>query len=87
MMKKRHKIKRTNRHHRKSRANGGTDDPSNLVEVPKRLHNFYHAFFSEGTHPPDMAIKLTRWIDPDWVMIAVEKHHAREIMKVLRQLI
>jgi hypothetical protein len=81
------KVQRTNKHHRKSRANGGTDHPDNLVVVPQRMHNFYHAFFSEGTHPPEMAIKLTRWIDPDWVMIAVEKHHAREIMKVLRQLV
>ena len=80
------KVVRTNRHHRKSRANGGTDHPDNLVVVPKKLHNFYHAFFSEGSHPPEMAVKLNRWIDPSWVMIAIERRHAKEILKVLSQL-
>lgn len=80
------KIIRTNKHHRKSRANGGTDHPDNLVVVPQRLHNFYHAFFSEGTHPPEMAVKLNRWIDPAYVMIAIPRHQARKILKILGQL-
>lgn len=81
------KIKRTNRHHRKSRALGGSDDDSNIVDVPKRLHNFYHAFFSEGTYPPDMAKKLNHWIDPDYVMVAIPREDARKVLKHLHQLV
>ena len=79
-------IHRTNRHHRKSRARSGSNDESNLVEVPIRLHQFYHSFFAEGTYPPDMARKLNNWIDPDYVMIAVTREDSRKMLKYLSQL-
>jgi len=81
------KVKRTNRHHRKSRALEGSDDGDNIVDVPKRLHQFYHAFFCEGTYPPDMAKKLNNWIDKDFVMVAIPKEDARKVLKHLSQLL
>jgi len=85
-MSKRHP-QRTNRHHRKSRARNGSNDPSNLIEVPVRLHQFYHAFFAEGTYPPDMARKLNDWIDPDWCMVAIPKEDVRKVKNLLTQLV
>jgi hypothetical protein len=85
-MSKKTKIKRTNKHHKKSRARGGTNDPTNLVLVPTKTHRFYHAFFAEGTYPPDMARKLNVWIDPDWVMLALPIEDIKKIQKYLTQL-
>jgi hypothetical protein len=79
--------RRNNIHHRLQRKDGGTNEDSNLITVNSRVHNFYHAFFQEGTFPPDMAKKLNEWIRPDYVMIALPKEDARKILKHLSQLV
>lgn len=85
-MSKRHP-RRNNIHHRLQRKDGGTNDDTNLIEVDSKLHQFYHAFFREGTYPPDMARKLNDWIRPDYVMVALPRKDAREIIKHLSQLV
>lgn len=84
-MSKRHP-RRSNLHHRCQRKDGGSNDESNLVKVDAKLHQFYHAFFREGTYPPDMARTLNDWIRPDWCLIAVPKDDIRKVRNYLSQL-
>lgn len=75
------KPRRSNLHHRLQRKDGGTNDSENVVIVDSRQHEFYHAFFSEGTYPPDMARKLNEWIRPDYVVVALPRKAAMELIK------
>lgn len=72
------KIRRTNRHHRRSRARGGDTSPRNLVEVDERHHQAFHLLFP-NTHPQEVARILNEiWLDPDWQMTAVRKEPTKQ---------
>jgi len=61
------------RHHRKPRSRGGSNDPSNLSLVKQSQHRAYHTLFG-NMHPHEIAWLLTSvWIDPDYTIIAQKK--------------
>ena len=79
------KIRRTNLHHLKSRARGGTNDSSNLKRVDEKLHNNFHALFP-NTHPEKICEVLNEtWIDPDFILIAVKRDTVKSISKLIKQ--
>ena len=64
---------RTNRHHRRPKARGGSGvlKSGNIVIVPIKKHFAWHLLFGIQP-PPDTAQKMnSTWIDPDWIMVAV----------------
>jgi hypothetical protein len=87
------RVKRTNRHHRRSRSRTGgvpMDDwiegIPNVILVDYKKHNSFHHLFQD-THPVSIARELNeRWIDPAYVMLAVSKEDSRKILKHLSQL-
>ena len=91
-MSKKNKVKRTNRHHRLSRSrtdgvgfNGKIFGVENVQVVDYKKHNAFHQLFV-STHPVEMARELNNyWCDPNYVMVAVPKDHARKLQKQLAQ--
>lgn len=87
-MAKRTKIKRTNKHHRKSRSrtgsiafNGDIDGVPNVIVVDWKKHQAFHLLFPD-TDPIMIARELNNiWIDPSSMMLSIPKNIAREIVK------
>lgn len=81
-------IKRTNIHHRRSRSrtggkkyNGEILGIPNVIRVDYRKHQSFHHLFPD-THPQAIAEELnTVWIDPAYVMLAVPRNIARQIIR------
>lgn len=81
------KNKRTNRHHRKSRSRHGDSSPRNISIVNEKDHCAFHCLFHD-THPVAIAKLLTDvWLDPDYILVAVPKDDARQVLKHLSQLV
>lgn len=91
-MSKHRRIKRNNRHHRRSRSrtngvpfNGEIEGIPNVILVDYNRHQDFHGLFPD-THPETIARVLTEtWIDPAYVMVAVPRTHVRDVVKVLKQ--
>jgi hypothetical protein len=73
------KIKRTNRHHRRSRSttggikyDGKIHGINNVIRVDYKKHQHFHGLFQD-THPDAIAEELNKWIDPEWVIIAIPR--------------
>lgn len=76
----------SNKHHRRARSNGGDSSPRNISVVNKRQHVFFHGLFSD-TRPEAIARELNaKWVDPDYIIIAIPKEDARKALKHLSQL-
>ena len=61
------------RHHRKCRSNGGTNEARNISIVEQSKHRAYHTLFQNMT-PHEVARLLTEvWVDPDFEIIARKK--------------
>jgi len=86
-------VKRTNKHHRRSRSKTGgipfndtIEGISNVSVVCYKKHCAFHLLFPD-TSPEAIAQVLTEtWIDPAYILVSVEKQDARKITKVLSQL-
>jgi hypothetical protein len=69
----RQKPKVYDRHHRKCRSNGGTNDARNISIVDQTQHRAYHCLFQNMT-PEEVAKVLTKtWVDPDYIILAIRK--------------
>lgn len=87
-MAKEKKVRRTNKHHRKSRSrtggvafNGEIEGVPNVIVVDWKKHQAFHMLFPD-TDPLAIARELNNiWIDPSAMMICVPKALAREIVK------
>jgi len=64
--------KETTKHHRKTRKNGGSSDPANILKVQRKLHEAFHLIFGHST-PEGTAKILNRWIDPAFEVIATRR--------------
>jgi hypothetical protein len=70
-----------NRHHRKARANGGSDRESNISIVPIRAHHAFNALFGGSPTPDHVALTLEAvlrqindvWLDPAYEIVAVKR--------------
>jgi len=64
---------RGNKHHRKPRSLGGTDEARNISVVCRDKHAAFHLLFKN--HPPERIAMIINnvWLDPDYVFIAVKK--------------
>lgn len=70
------KHKRSNRfnwHHRKCRSNGGTDDPSNLIQVSALLHECWHILFANREAVEIAEIINETWLDPEFYLVVYKK--------------
>jgi hypothetical protein len=87
------KVKRTNKHHRKSRSrtggipfNGEIQGIPNVEMVDYKKHQSFHHLFQD-THPNAIAFELNRWwVDPEYVMVAVPRKEARSLLRHISQL-
>lgn len=87
-MANRTKIRRTNKHHRKSRTrtlgkpfNGDIEGVPNVIVVDWKKHQAFHLLFPD-TDPIMIARELNNiWIDPSSMMLCIPKTIAREIVK------
>ena len=57
------------RHHRKCKANGGTDDDRNICLIPRKFHEAYHLLFANKTPEGVCDILNEYFIDPDYVLV------------------
>lgn len=65
--------KQITRHHRKNRANRGTDDESNISLVPRKKHESFHTLFST-MNTSQIAEELNKvWIDPTYELVVVKR--------------
>jgi len=64
---------RLQRHHRKPRSRGGTDNPENISMVRAKWHSAYHLLF--GAMLPDEVASLLNqtYIDPDYYLVAMPR--------------
>lgn len=61
------------KHHRKPRSRGGTNESRNISLVPQHQHRAYHLLF-RNMQPEEIAQLLNqKWIDPDFELIAIRK--------------
>jgi len=82
------RIRRTNRHHRRSRSrtggipfNGDIEGTPNVIVVDYKKHQAFHLLFP-STCPQDIARVLNNiWIDPAHMFVAVPRSLARDIVK------
>jgi hypothetical protein len=65
----------TDRHHRKPRSLGGDNSERNLIRVDKEKHVLWHRFVGNKT-VHEIAEYLSKWIDPDYKLIAVRRENA-----------
>lgn len=87
------KVRRTNRHHRKSRSrtggipfDGDVEGIPNVKVVDYKRHQCFHCLF-EDTHPVSIAHELNdKWCDPEYVMVAVPRRYSRSIIKHVSQM-
>jgi hypothetical protein len=80
------KVKRTNRHHRRSRARGGDNSSENISIVNEKQHQSFHNVFS-STEPQYICDQLNNiWGDPAYHFFVVKKETVKQISKLLKQL-
>jgi hypothetical protein len=80
------KVKRTNRHHRRSRARGGDNSPQNISIVNEKQHQSFHNVFS-STEPQAICDDLNNiWGDPTVHFFFVRKETIKEVQKLIKQL-
>lgn len=65
------------RHHRRCRANGGTDDPRNLSFLSVKEHQAWHTL--TGSMSPYQIARLfsENFLDPDYLLVAVRRDEYR----------
>lgn len=69
----RQKPKVYDRHHRRPRSRGGSNDPSNISIVEQNQHRAYHCLF-QNMLPDEVAKVLNKtWIDPEWILIPMKR--------------
>lgn len=74
------KIKRTNRHHKRSRSrtggikyDGKIHGIDNVVRVDYKKHQHFHGLFQD-THPDSIVKELNdNWCDPEYIIIAIPR--------------
>ena len=59
------------RHHRKPVSRGGVNDEYNISIVDQKLHDHWHALFSNYTPQTIAAIISEKWIDPAFKFVCV----------------
>lgn len=65
--------KRTTKHHRRCRSNGGTNDDGNISKVTPKEHEAWHTLFG-NLEPEAIARRINAiWLDPDWEMVALRR--------------
>lgn len=82
------KIRRSNKHHRRSRSatggvpfDGDIEGIPNVIVVDYKQHCHFHALFP-STEPQHIAQSLnSTWIDPAYMVIALPRKLAREIVR------
>lgn len=73
------------KHHRKPKARGGDGGESNVSVVSDKKHKAFHALFGIMT-PLEIAEELNvRWLDPEWVIIAVPQEDAKRICRASKK--
>ena len=69
----RQKTKVYDRHHRRPRSKGGSNDERNISIVEQNQHRAYHCLF-QNMLPEEVAKVLTKvWVDPDYIILAIRK--------------
>ena len=64
------------KHHRRPRSLGGTEDKENIVSVPKHYHQAWHQLFHNAS-PYSIAEIINRiWIDPDYELVVRRKNES-----------
>lgn len=62
----------TVKHHRRCRCNNGGNEPRNIYVVEQKLERAWHLL--TGTmHPVQIAKVLSKFLDPDWVLVAKKR--------------
>jgi hypothetical protein len=64
--------KKKTKHHIIPRSRGGTDDIENIVYIPSRKHEYYHALFENRT-PEEIISYLNRDFWRDGYRVTIEE--------------
>lgn len=65
--------RKTTRHHRKPKCEGGGDESKNISRVKAKKHKAFHLIFSSGNVFKVARILNDFWIDPKYKLIVVER--------------
>ena len=69
--------KRLTRHHRKPRSRNGSDDESNISYLTKTQHQAWHCLFQDLEPKEIVRLINSKFIDPDYFLVAVRRENAR----------
>jgi hypothetical protein len=72
------------RHHRKTKALGGTTEKKNISLLPRKKHRAWHLLFP-GDWPPERIAKEINdvFLDPSYQFIAIRKEELCESSRLL----
>lgn len=65
--------KERDKHHRRPRSIGGTNDTRNISIVPRNKHESWHLLFANCTPAQIAEIINEFWLDPDYFLVAVPR--------------
>ena len=67
------------RHHRKSKARGGTNEQENISMVKDKFHQAFHLLFGDAD-PGYIVEQLNSiWIDPDYCVVLMKRKQILEL--------
>lgn len=78
--------RRLSKHHRLPKSRGGSNTPKNISVVDADQHAAFHKIFRNGTAQEVADILNDTWIDPDKVLICVDRIDADVTQMLLKQL-
>lgn len=61
------------KHHRRPKSRGGSNNHPNCVVVPRDRHKLWHLMWHNYTVEEIKTELETLWLDPDWTIILVPK--------------
>jgi hypothetical protein len=68
-----------NKHHRKCKSRGGSDDATNISVVTMDKHVLWHAMFGNMT-PPEIANEINNvWIDPSFEFVCQRRDYEKKL--------
>ncbi len=62
------------KHHRRPKAQNGTDEEDNIIYLPRAEHQAWSTLFKGYQSPIEIARQISeRYLDPNWQLIAIRK--------------
>ena len=64
------------KHHRRPRSRGGSNNANNISIVDRKLHVAWHSLVGNMTAPEAARMLSDTWIDPEFYFVAIPRQRA-----------